>query len=208
MHPSRHLGYQNRRRHGPRGNLGIKDPSEGNPSYQAPRWKWVTCSNSGSSHQQDQQQHGENAVQCRGVGVFDGSAVATLNMQRSQREPGCQRSPRMETELRNPQRNLGYPFPYGQREHWRRSAIIAVAPATITLESTNSTTSSSPVVLVAGPGPEGKPVIKPPEGTWIIVNPQLAGLLWVKQDFQLSTMKAEKLSKILSKMNEHECRGW
>ena len=39
-------------------------------------------------------------------------------------------------------------------------------------------TSTSPVVLVAGPGPDGKPVIKPPEGTWIIVNPRLAGLLW------------------------------
>ena len=34
----------------------------------------------------------------------------------------------------------------------------------------NSTTSTSPVVLVAGPGPDGKLVIKPPEGTWIITN--------------------------------------
>ena len=42
----------------------------------------------------------------------------------------------------------------------------------------NSTTSTSPVVLVAGPGPDGKPVTKPPEGTWIIINPRLAGLFW------------------------------
>ena len=45
-------------------------------------------------------------------------------------------------------------------------------------EDNISTTSTSPVVLVAGPGPDGKLVIKPPEGTWIITNPRLAGLHW------------------------------
>ena len=37
---------------------------------------------------------------------------------------------------------------------------------------------NSPVVLSPGPGPDGKLVIKPPEGTWIIINPRLAGLHW------------------------------
>ena len=27
-------------------------------------------------------------------------------------------------------------------------------------------------------GPEGKPVIKPSEGTWVILNPRMTGLIW------------------------------
>ena len=57
----------------------------------------------------------------------------------------------------------------------------------------NSTTSSSPVVLVAGPGPDGKLVIKPPEGNWIIVNPRMAGLHW-KQIRKLEKKKKKKHS--------------
>ena len=44
-----------------------------------------------------------------------------------------------------------------------------------------TTSSTSPVVLIPGPGPDKKPVTQPPEGTWIIINPRVAGLQWVKK---------------------------
>ena len=64
-----------------------------------------------------------------------------------------------------------------------------------TIETTKSST--SPVVLVAGPGPDGKPVIKPPEGTWIIINPRLAGLRWLlKIDENKLVAELKRIMKI------------
>jgi len=70
----------------------------------------------------------------------------------------------------------------GVKDHLRRTSELTKPPAepgipvstwtrrTLEKASNNntrvnkSTTSRSPVVLVAGPGPDGKPVNKPPEG--------------------------------------------
>ena len=87
-----------------------------------------------------------------------------------QREPGCQRSPRMATELPNPQRNLGYPFPHDRGTiEWRRIITTEAAITTkwVVIESADETT-QPPIHCqwswCAGPGPDGKPVIKPSEG--------------------------------------------
>jgi len=87
---------------------------------------------------------------------------------------GVKDFPGRSTELQNPQRNLGYPFPPQSGDDQQRTIRINENEAP---NKTNNST--SPVVLVAGPGPDGKPVTKPPEGNWIISNPRLPGLLWI-----------------------------
>ena len=68
----------------------------------------------------------------------------------------------------------------------RMWAINGYTAPTIEFNKSTTLPVNSPVVLVAGPGPDGKLVTKPPEGTWIIINPRAAGLHW------LQTQKFEK----------------
>ena len=113
---------------------------------------------------------------------FSHFVATTVTILRSYLQLGghlCQKSPQKENWVNKPPDGTWVTCLHIKPAPEDKFNITQEEHRTINIDSTNY--SISPVVLIPGPGPDGKPVTKPPEGSWVKINPRLAGLYWVNR---------------------------